>query len=145
MDSIMNQKKASFATTKDTSDISTSASGTTGTTVSILIFLFGLLLGFLFVWCFYCYCERHGISTMKAISYGKISQDSNNMRQKQENNEMFSEPLPIQNNSPDSFSRVATSDRPASPRTTYLTVSGAAFLPHPNTGIAYQAPSTNPV
>ena len=148
----MNQKKLSFANTKNTSDVPTSASGAIGTTGSIMIFLFGLLLGFLFVWSIYWYCSRR---TMAAISYGKLSQGSNNMRQEQENievlggnytrqeqenNEVFSQKLTVQNNSPD-----ATSDRPASPRPTNLGISRAAFLPYPNTGIAYQAPSTNPV
>ena len=55
---------------------------------------------------------------------------------------------PSQNNTPHGIFPNADSPPPypaESPPPPYPGISKAAFLPYPNTGIAYQAPSTNPV
>jgi hypothetical protein len=135
IDRILNQKKSSFENTEDTSGVPSSE----------IIFLFGLLLGFLFVCGVYCYCARCGICTMAAILYGNNSQESSDTQQEPENIEVFSQPRPIQNNTPDSICQIATLERTESPPPTYLGESGAAFLPYRNTGTANQAPSANPV
>ena len=76
----------------------------------------------------------------KSNAIEQNSQELNDMQQQQENPDIFSQTRPSQHNS-----RIATPVRPEFPPNPCPGASVSAFLPYPNTGTAYQAPSTNPV
>ena len=135
-----NQKQTTFSSTNDISDWSMKAFGIFG---SIALTFLGSCL---FVCC--CYCCLACFQTAK--SHEQNSQELERTQQEQVNPDIFSQTRASQNNTPHAISPIATSARPESPPPPYPPESPppgyeATFLPYPNTGTAYQAPSTNPV